>query len=76
MSHSLDRLQGRLFGDTGKVVFSRGSAVANLLPLLLPGVIFEAESDVLLGSECLIWLVPQEGFEPPTPSLRMTCSTS
>jgi hypothetical protein len=21
-------------------------------------------------------LVPQEGFEPPTPSLRMTCSTS
>ena len=20
-------------------------------------------------------LVPQEGFEPPTPSLRMTCST-
>src|SRR5581483_11678423 len=22
------------------------------------------------------WLVPQEGFEPPTPSLRMTCSTS
>lgn len=21
-------------------------------------------------------VVPQEGFEPPTPSLRMTCSTS
>ncbi len=21
------------------------------------------------------WVVPQEGFEPPTPSLRMTCST-
>ena len=21
-------------------------------------------------------MVPQEGFEPPTPSLRMTCSTS
>ena len=24
----------------------------------------------------LIKLVPQEGFEPPTPSLRMMCSTS
>jgi len=24
----------------------------------------------------LITLVPQEGFEPPTPSLRMMCSTS
>jgi hypothetical protein len=24
----------------------------------------------------LILLVPQEGFEPPTPSLRMRCSTS
>ena len=24
----------------------------------------------------LILLVPQEGFEPPTPSLRMMCSTS
>jgi hypothetical protein len=23
----------------------------------------------------LFLLVPQEGFEPPTPSLRMTCST-
>jgi hypothetical protein len=23
----------------------------------------------------LILLVPQEGFEPPTPSLRMMCST-
>ena len=22
------------------------------------------------------WVVPQEGFEPPTPSLRMMCSTS
>jgi hypothetical protein len=24
----------------------------------------------------LMLLVPQEGFEPPTPSLRMMCSTS
>jgi len=24
----------------------------------------------------LIYLVPQEGLEPPTPSLRMTCSTN
>src|SRR4051794_23954461 len=24
----------------------------------------------------MTWLVPQEGFEPPTPSLRMTCSTN
>ncbi len=30
------------------------------------------------GSACilLILLVPQEGFEPPTPSLRMMCSTN
>ena len=27
-------------------------------------------------SKCLKTLVPQEGFEPPTPSLRMTCSTN
>jgi hypothetical protein len=26
--------------------------------------------------KCLILLVPQEGLEPPTPSLRMTCSTN
>ena len=26
-------------------------------------------------AKSLILLVPQEGFEPPTPSLRMTCST-
>ncbi len=28
------------------------------------------------GNNILILLVPQEGFEPPTPSLRMRCSTS
>ena len=26
-------------------------------------------------AKALILLVPQEGLEPPTPSLRMTCST-
>ena len=29
-----------------------------------------------ISRKLLIFLVPQEGFEPPTPSLRMRCSTS
>jgi hypothetical protein len=37
---------------------------------------YELRQDFLMNLKLLISVVPQEGFEPPTPSLRMSASAT
>jgi hypothetical protein len=41
-----------------------------------PPINYGSAGKAELCDNLLIWLVPQTGLEPVTPSLRMTCSTN
>ena len=56
--------------------YHRGAETAHGDDMVTTRPHFTRQSDTKIVISLLILLVPQEGFEPPTPSLRMRCSTS
>ena len=61
-----------------RLTYQRAISTKAVLKAVPKMVRIHKETPVFLDFLTLMWgfLVPLKGLEPPTPSLRMTCSTS